>query len=262
MLNYQCFFIGLVLCLVSMTALSQSFEYQGTLCELGSGKVSVNAEAVALREIRNKVKESDLKQFHTYFLETPARDFKRNGITIRIRTKSNRKSVDKVTLKKTFLSVPMESTDPWKKAGKFKFEKNIYPDKAGYTYSIDIKPAIKINKITSVEDVMEDSAQGFLRDMLPGWDSASTSVLLLGPIESTKIELEDGVEIDLWQVEQEVNAEASSKRSTENIVEFERLASTLQSWNLMLCRESLSRTSKFVDLLEEQKAFRLIKWKS
>lgn len=97
--------------------------------------------------------------------------------------------------------------------------------------------------------------------MLPGWDSASSSVLLFGPIESTKIELEADVEIDLWQVGQDANAEASKKLSTESTVGFEQLASTLRSWDLILCRESSSRTSQFIDHLEERKEFKIIKWK-
>lgn len=261
MSNYQYSFFGFLLFLVSTTVLSQSFEYQGTLCELESGKTLISPEAVELEKIRDEVKKSESEQFHTYFLETPTRDFKKNGITIRIRTKPNRKSVDKVTLKKTFLSVPIESTDPWKEVGKFKFEKNIYPDKEGYTYSVDIKPAITINEITSAKDVLGDSAQKLLKDLLPGWDSASSSVLFFGPIESTKIELEADVEIDLWQVGQDANAEASKKLSTESTIGFEQLASTLRSWALILCRESSSRTSKFIDLLEERKEFKIIKWK-
>lgn len=261
MSNYRYYIIVFVLCLVSSTVFSQSFEYQGALCELDSGKILMSPEAVELEKSRNGAKKSELERFHTYFLETLTRDFKKNGITIRIRTKSNRKSVDKVTLKKTFSSAPIESSEPWKNVGKFKFEKNIYPDRESYTYSVDIKPAIKINEITSVKDVLGNSAQKLLKEMLPDWDSEGASVLLLGPIKSTKIELKDDVEIDLWQVGQEADAEASIKLSTESSVGFEQLALALQPSNLILCRESSLRTSKFIELLEKRKESKTIHWK-
>lgn len=259
MLNYLYPIFGFALCLVSSVGLSQSFEYQGTLCELESGKILINPEAIELKRIREKARKSE--QFHTYFLETLTRDFKKNGITIRIRTNSNRESVDKVTLKKTFSSVPIESSEPWKKVGKFKFEKNVYQDKEAYTYSVDIRPPIKINEIASVKDVLGSSAQKHLKNMLLGWDSADTTILLFGPIKSSKIELKDAVEIDLWQVGQEANAEASIKLSTESSVGFEQLGLALQSWNLILCRENSPRTSKFIDILEERKESRTINWK-
>lgn len=261
MFNYRYYIIGFILFLVSSAVFSQSFEYQGTLCESDSGKILMSPETIELEKIRNNVKKSELEQFHTYFLETLTRDFKKNGITIRIRTKSNRESVDRVTLKKTFSSAPIESSEPWKNVGKFKFEKNIYPDREGYTYSVDIKPAIKVSEIASAKDVLGNSAQKLLKDMLPGWDSEGTSVLLLGPIKSTKIELKNAVEIDLWQVGQEANAEASIKLSTESSVGFEQLALALQPSNLILCRESSPRTNKFIELLEKRQESKTINWK-
>lgn len=258
-MNYKYSILGLVLCFFSSNGLSQSFEYQGAVCESDFGKALINPESMEFKRMREGAEKSE--QFRTYFLETLARDFKKNGLTIRIRTKSDRASVDKVTLKKTFSSVPIESSEPWEKVGKFKYEKNIYQDKESYTYSIDIKPAIKINEIASVKDVLGHSAQKLLKDLLPGWDFAGTSILLLGPIESTKIKLKDDVEIDLWQLEQEANAEASIKLSTESSVGFEQLASALKPWNTILCRENSSRTSKFIDILEEQKESKIISWK-
>jgi inorganic triphosphatase YgiF len=260
MLNYRCFIIGFSLCLASSVVLSQSFEYQGTLCEAESGEILRNPEASELEKIRNEAKESE-QQFHTYFLETSVRDFKKNGITLRIRTKSNQKTVNKVTLKKTFSSAPIESSDLWEKVGKFKYEKNIYPDQEKYTYSVDLKPDMKISDIGSVKDLLGKSAQKLLKNMLPGWDHANATMLFLGPIESAKINLKDDVEIDLWQVDQEANAEASIKLSTENQTGLELLSSALQQWNLILCRESSPRTGKYIELLEEQDKFRIIQWK-
>ncbi|SDI16651.1 hypothetical protein SAMN05428952_11015 [Nitrosomonas sp. Nm132] len=68
MSNYQYSFFGFVLFLVSTTVLSQSFEYQGTLCELELGKILMSPEAVELEKIRDEVKKSESEQFHTYFL--------------------------------------------------------------------------------------------------------------------------------------------------------------------------------------------------
>jgi hypothetical protein len=247
---------GICLALASSSSLLEAaprtipFEVQLRICPQNP------AENPTWDELRERFGLGKLEgeTFSTWFLDTPALDLHRKGVTLRLREAGGARPRTEFVVK-SWVADARNVKESWWRLEGFKCETNFYPGPV-INDQCNLKARTRLPNLVSqlpVSQVLKGFThdQKALLDELQDLKSLPSSIRLYGPLPSIKIEAE--IEIDQWILpDGSRDTEISSKTLEAPEATLSILLENLKGTGFVVCPEQRGRTQRALESLRAQ----------